>query len=253
MLERKTKRIMMLLGTLALLTVLTIFLHGEGAADKTFEFPEKNFETPEAAINHFVSRLAANDLAGAFEACAVNEADRFDFKAMAQRLNAIALYTSLAPSQSPLLGQVNRITMLYRLANQVKFMIYSLLTDIPIDGKMIMNPDEQMLDSFIKNADSRKLAGLTVVKIRLPISEEIYNSERAKKVFVEQARLYGADDSAERVVLYRLNGSLFGGGVHLLRYGKYWRIDSLNSSLAGIPVLGNVARINEEQLDRNGY
>jgi hypothetical protein len=251
--EKKIRKMMVFLVALALLPALTIFLQAEGAADKTFMFPEKNFETPEAAINHFITRLAADDLAGAFEACAVNEGDRFDFKAMAKRLNAIALYASLAPSQSPLLGQVNRITMLYRLANQVKFMIYSLLTDIPIDGRTIANPDEQMLDSFVKNADSRNLAGLTVVKIRLPASEEIYNSERAKKVFVEQARPYGADDTAERLVLYRLNGRLYAGGIHLLRYGRYWRIDSLNSAFANTSVLGNVGSITEEQFDRVDY
>jgi hypothetical protein len=247
------KRTKEIVGGIALLFSLNFFLHPEDTGDKAFRFPEKNFETPEAAINHFVSRLADNDLAGAFEACAVNEGDRFDFKAMTTRLNAIALYTTLAPSQSPVLAQVNRITLLARLANQVKFMVYSLLTDVPIDGTVIPNPDEQMLDSFVKNADSRKLAGLAVVKIRLPASEELYNSERAKKMFVAQALPYGADDTAERLVLYKLHGYYYAGGVHLFKYGKYWRIDSLSSALANTSALGNVTRITEEQFDRVDY
>jgi hypothetical protein len=60
MTEKKLEKIMMFLGALALLLSLTFFLHSEGAGDKTFEFPEKNFETPEAAIKHFVNRLASN-------------------------------------------------------------------------------------------------------------------------------------------------------------------------------------------------
>jgi hypothetical protein len=251
--EKKTKEIMIFLGALALFLSLNFFLHPEDASDKAFKFSEKNFETPEAAINHFVNRLAANDLAGAFEACAINEGDRFDFKAMAKRLQAITLYMTLAPSQSPVLAQINRITMLSRIANQVKFMIYSLLTDLPIDGKVITNPDDKMVDSFVKNADSRKLAGLSIVKIRLPASEELYNSERVKTSFVEYARPFGADDSAERLVLYKLNGSYFAGGVHLLKYGKYWRIDGLYSTIGNTSPMGNVGRITEEQFDRVDY
>jgi hypothetical protein len=246
---KRTRRIIILLGGVALLFSLNFFLNPEDAADKDFLFPEKNFETPEAAINHFVVRLAANDLPGAFEACAVNEGDKFDFKAMTERLDAIVLYGMLSPSQSPVLAQVNRIAILSRLANQVKFMLYSMLTDISFDGRIIPDPDEQMVDSFIKDADSRKLAGLTVEKIRLPAPAKIYNSERAKKSFMKSARCYGADDAAERLVLYRLNDAYFAGGIHLLKYGKYWRIDSLSSAYAGMPAMGNVKRITREQFD----
>ncbi|HEY1405497.1 MAG TPA: hypothetical protein VF857_02705, partial [Spirochaetota bacterium] len=87
----------------------------------------KNFETPEDAIKYFVSRLAANDLPGAFEACAINEIDRFDFGAYTKRLQAFIFWQSPAPSNSLMFRQMNRIMRINQISGQIKIMIYSML------------------------------------------------------------------------------------------------------------------------------
>lgn len=150
-----------------------------------FKCTEKNFETPEAAIKHFIERLAANDLEGALESCNINEMDRFDYMAYTMRLQAMILYASPSPSKSPLFNQINRIMQMEHITRQAKFLIYSLLTDISEDeiSKVIPNPDEAKISSFIADCDTRKLAGLTVVKINLPTS--IINTERARKILLK--------------------------------------------------------------------
>lgn len=57
------------------------------------------------------------------------------------------------------------------------------------------------------------------------------------------ARVYGADDATERIVLYKLNDSYYWGGMHLIKYGKYWRIDGLNSAFADQNAFGFLQKI----------
>ena len=49
----------------------------------------KSFDTPEKAIDWFVSRVAEGDLSGAMNACMINELDGFDFAAYVKWLNAL--------------------------------------------------------------------------------------------------------------------------------------------------------------------
>jgi hypothetical protein len=231
---------------------VTISTYADSRIGNDFKISEKNFETPEAAIRHFTERLAANDLMGAFEACAINEADKFDFIAYSRWINAMLLIQSDAPSQSPVFAQINCVKKMSFLAQQVKIMMYSILTDEKIDGKTIFQPGDDRIEQFAKNADSRRLAGLKVVKIELPISAEILNSERARTYALREAKIYGADDMTEKIVVYQLGPNYFVGGMHLLKYGKYWRIVSLNSTYANMSVVGNVVRIPPEELDKIG-
>jgi hypothetical protein len=242
--------------TLILVTVMfsgvTISTYADTPAGSVFKLSEKNFDTPEAAIHHFTERLAANDIMGAFEACAINEGDKFNFAAYSRWINAMLLIQSEAPAQSTVLAQVNCIKKMSAIAQQIKIMMYSMLTDEKIDGKTIFQPGDERIEQFVKNADSRRLAGLKVVKIVLPISTEILNSERARTNAQREAKIFGADDMTERVVLYQLGSDYYAGGMHLLKYGKYWRITSLNSMYADMSALGNVVRITPEKFDKIG-
>jgi hypothetical protein len=232
------KRIFKVITLIVFIAIFLIPVQSGSQEKDVFKISEKNFETPEAAIKHFVERLAANDLAGAFESCNINEMDRFDFKAFTKRLQAMVPVTSPAPSQSLVLLQINRISQLGFLARQTKLMIYCLLTDLnenELNGQMIDNPDDKRISSFIDSCDSQKLAGLTVVKIKL--ASHFMKEESARKIFIEQAQTYGADDATERIILYKLNESYYLGGMRLLKYGRYWRIDNLNYNYANMSSL----------------
>lgn len=242
----------MLIVLVIMVAIGTVSIYADPSSVNSLKLSEKNFETPEAAIQYFVERLAANDIMGAFEACAINEGDKFDFTAFCRRLNAMTLYQSLAPSQSMAFAQINRIIRMSRLAQQTKIMMYSLLTDEMLDGNVIGIPGDERIEAFVKNADSRRLAGFKVVKIKLPVSASILNSERAKTIAVEQAKPEGADEAGERIVLYKLGDVYYWGGIRLLRYGKFWRIDSLYSSYAATSVMGNLKSITPEEFDNIG-
>jgi hypothetical protein len=238
--QKRFIKIIILLISLTLILSATPQEKREG-----FTFPEKNFKTAEAAIRHFVKGLAANDLASALEACAINEADRFDFRAFVKRLGGIP-FSSLAPSQSLLFGQTNRLERLALLARQTKFMMYGLLlapdeAEEIAKWRFIKKTDEAWIASFARSCDSHRLRGLTVVKIKP--AHKLMNSERAHKIALAQAKVQGADDSTERIVLYRLNNAYYWGGMHLLKYGNYWRIDSLHSNYANTSLLGTLKRM----------
>jgi hypothetical protein len=217
-----------------------------------FQLSEKNFETPEAAIRHFTERLAANGIMGAFEACAINEGDKFDFAAFCRNIKAMELFTSLAPSKYPMLAQMNRIVKMTRLSQQIKIIIYSLLTGEKLDENIISVPGDERIDAFVKNVDPRELKNLKVIKIKLPASAEFLNSEDVKRDAIKYAKIVGADDSTERLVLYRLGSVYYWGGMRLYKYDKYWRIESLFSFHAERPLAGQLERITPEGFEKLG-
>ncbi len=54
---------------------------------------------------------------------------------------------------------------------------------------------------------------------------------------------YGADEYAERVVLYDLNGTYFYGGFTLLRFGDSWKLISLSSPMGSESAYGTPQKI----------
>jgi len=241
-----------LIVLIIMMSIGIVMIYADSSDGNNFRTSEKNFETPEAAIQYFTRRLASNDIMDVFEACAINEGDKFDFIAFCRYLNAMTLHQSQAPSQSAVFAQINCIIRMSRLAQQNKIMLYSLLTNEILDGIAIEAPGDEWIETFVKNVDSRRLSDLKVIKIKLPVSTDILNSERAKINSVIQANPDGADETGERTVLYKLGDAYYWGGMRLLRYGKYWRIDSLNSSYANTSSMGNLRRITPEEFDTIG-
>jgi hypothetical protein len=79
-----------------LILLLIVTVNAQGSSP--FNFPEKEFDTPEAAIRHFVESIAKNDAMAALEAFAINDyADKFDFTAWSNRIGAIDFTSSLRP------------------------------------------------------------------------------------------------------------------------------------------------------------
>jgi hypothetical protein len=217
------------------------------SASNVFTIAEKNFETPEECINYFAGRLAVNDLDGCLAACAINETDLFDFVKFTRYLGAI-VPSSPIPGTTPMFRQMNKIVKMSQITQQVRVMIYNMFSDLRVVDRSVVNPSDDELSAFIRDTDSRRLSVLKVEKIRLPVSAEILNSERARSNAVKQAVVYGADDSTERVVLYKLGDRWYQGGIRLLKFGKYWRIESLSSSYASIS-LGEMKRISPDEFD----
>jgi hypothetical protein len=208
-------------------------------------FGEKTFDSPEAAINAFVSSIANNDFSTAAQTFAINEpAEKFDFAAYANYLKVIMPFTMLAPSDYALYVEMNKMSSLGDLTRQTKAFIYSFFETEGMDGSPIAPISQDDASQFVKTVDPSALKSLKIAKIETP-SPDVYNSSTNLANFKRMASFYGADDMAERVVLYNLNGQNFEGGFRLLKYGSDWKIFGLNSTLAGQPGTGIVTKVAE--------
>lgn len=244
----------MILCTAALLA-LTVVSRAESTGTPSPDIltvQSKSFDTPEKAINWFVAHVAEGDLAGAMSACMINELDGFDFAAYMKWLNALHPWQMPAPANSDMFRTLNRIQRIGMISMQIKIMIYSLLTDMNLDGSIIAPLNDEMIAGWVKQSDMDKLKGLRVAKVRLPVEKDILESERARSNAKRNAAFYGGDDSTERIVLYKLNDGYFWGGYHLVRFGKNWKIDGLNSSYANISTLGNLERTTPDKFESIG-
>lgn len=244
----------MMLCTAVFLT-LTVVSRAESTGTSSTDVlivQSKSFDTPEKAINWFVSRVAEGDLPGAMSACMINELDGFDFAAYSKWLNAIHPWQTPAPANSAMFRQLNRMQRLGMISMQLKVMIYSMLTDLDLNGMIISPVNDDMISGMIRNSDMTKLSGLKVAKIRLPVEKDIFESERVRENAERNAAFYGGDDSTERIVLYKLGDQYYRGGMHLVRFGKNWKIDGLSSPLANVSTMGNLERTTPEQFDSTG-
>jgi hypothetical protein len=213
-----------------------------------FNFPELDFDTPEAAIKHFAESLAKNDLGATLQTFAINEyAEQFNFAAQAKRIAAIDIYQNLAPTEYPMYAQINYLNLLAKYALYIKLFCYSFYSTEPLDGTIVpIKQDEtERIDAFIASVSPEQFAKLTVARMfRFTAS-----SEQLREIWQKQAAPIGAEEMTEFVVLYELSGDYFMGGFHLLRYGEFWKIDWLNSALAGLPARGTVSKTTPEDFE----
>jgi hypothetical protein len=207
-----------------------------------FNFPELDFDTPEAAIYHFVESVSKNDLTATLQAFATNAyAEHFDFTAQTKRMGVISPFQTLAPTEYPMYAQINHLNLLRKYALDIQFFCYSFYSTEPVDGTTIrIEEDEsERVDAFIASINPEQLANLTVTQMfRINAL-----SGKMQEVWQQQAEPVGAEEITEFVVLYELNGDYFMGGFHLLRYGEFWKIDGLSSILAGMDAMETVSRI----------
>ena len=195
------------------------------------ETPE--FNTPEAAIEYFIKSVKNNDIYDAFKACAVYEySENFDFSKYTEYIQAMILGYSPAPSGNEIFTQINIIDRMYTLSSQIKYLCYSLLSEEIADGNIIFPENDQRVSAFIQSLDTSRLSDLEIVEIKIPFPDVI-TSERYNAFAEKLAACFGADTATERIVLYRFEGSYFASGFHLLLYGDNWKIDGLNSAVAG--------------------
>jgi hypothetical protein len=202
------------------------------------------FTKPEDAIHHFAAALSENDLQKALQACAVEEyAKGFDFVGMVDRLKTLMPIQQMAPSEYDLFVEMNKISAMGTLVNQMKMMIYSFFVPEVKDGKpMYVGVGMDDAKKFAEAVDPGKLKNLKLLRIDPPV-QNILNSEKNIENFQKMAVLYGAQEMTERIALYELDGKTYLGGFGLLRYGDGWKILRLNSNLAGLSAMGTVEEI----------
>ena len=216
-------------------------------ADTSVEDATAAFPTPEDVIRHFCQALAANDFEAALDACAVREqAEGFDFSGYVDRMKMHMPVTNPAPSTSDMYRDLNEAAILGGFTGQIKTLSYSFFVTDGLDGKPVTPADRAYAETFEEAVDPKKLADLRLLRVDPPMKFTL-ESEKNMENFSEMAKLYGAEEMTERIVLYELDGRTFMGGFGLYRYASGWRICRLYSNLAGLSPTGAAVAATEQQ------
>jgi hypothetical protein len=209
------------------------------ASAATIVIPQRGFPSPDTAITHMAQGVAAGDASTAIESFAIDDAaEGFDFDRYVTRLLSIDPQTP-SPSNAALYRELNRATLLGRAAAQLKNFAYGFLTRSPVDSQVLVVRSGTTAATFRKSVDPKKLAGLSVVQVAAVPAPRATDPLYTKNLRA-QAAVWGADEAAERAVLYRVGGKTYMGGATFLRYGKSWHIQSLASALFNTVATGRV-------------
>jgi hypothetical protein len=205
---------------------------------------KKTFDTPEAAITHFVQSIAAADVDAALRAFAVDDvAARYDYPAIARYLSVMEPLSLYAPSHHELYVRLNRIRLAAEAGNAVKVFVYGVLTEPELGPPKKASDSE--IAAFMAALDPARLKALKLVRIDAPATaaardpEFLANQQR-------HASFNGADEQTERVALYQLGAQHFWSGYQLLRYGRRWVISQAFSLLVSGPVASKTTPVEYE-------
>lgn len=227
--------------------VLAVAVLIAGLLPATSSAQGSDLSSPESAVAAYVAGIAAGDPDAILAASAVEEmATGFDFSASTERLRAMTLLTSLAPSEYPLFQESNRYQQASTILSQVRNLVYGLLSGEEIDGRTIAPVDAERIAAFVAAVDPARLAGIRVLDVRGP-EPELATDERYLETITRMAAVYGADELTERLALIELDGSTYGLGFTLLRYGDTWKVSGQQSVLGGTTVFGTAEPMTREE------
>lgn len=211
--------------------------------DNMFAVEELHFDTPEAAVMHFVQGIQENDMRTILESWVIADL-RFDFVKSVENIGGYS--SSLCwPDQYQLYHEINQISAAKSMVLNLKCMIWSVnIPDVDTTQPLLHNtPDGLVADPerFETLLDASSLAGLKAERIvPVPIDQE-----QAK----QKAERYGAEDMWEVAVLYSLDGQYYGGGATLFQTENGWKINSLTSSLEELTRNGELTPLTPEEFD----
>jgi hypothetical protein len=200
--------------------------------------PGTAFASPEDAVREYLAGVAAADVDRILATVAADEmAAGFQFEAYIDRLKAFLPFLAPAPATDPLFIEMDRISLTDQVMDQARMLIYSLLTDVDLEGSPTVNVDAAWAASFAAQLDLDRLAALTTEDVQFP-EPELATSERMLANAASMAAIYGADELTERLALIELDGRRYLIAFTLLRYGDSWKVSSQSSALSGLPSTG---------------
>jgi hypothetical protein len=197
------------------------------------------FQTPEDVIIHYFEGLAQSDMDRILAACAILEmAEKFRFDLYTERVGGFEPVLSLSPTNHPLYVESNKLQLFSQASNRVKMFTFGLLSpETGNPGNGFSPLDSEQATRFVQEVDPQRLSGLELKEIGLP-DKTLMSSAEYMENAAEIAKIYGADESTERVALFLFEQNYFFVGFTILRYGENWKISSQTSPLADISSLG---------------
>lgn len=207
----------------------------------------RGFASPEEAIEFSTESLADGDADAALSAWSSGEQARgSDFVGSLEYLQAYAPYNpSILPGDDELFAGLGVAARNGGAADQYRRLTYSLLVpDLSQDQVTPLSDDDApSAEELRDDLDSSRLAGLRAERI-----ERLEGPERLTENYDRAARLVGADERREYLVLYEWEGDTYLGAVGVLRYDDEWSIDALSAPIANVSV-GSLEPASEDDFD----
>ncbi|HEY1134418.1 MAG TPA: hypothetical protein VGE77_07555 [Nocardioides sp.] len=194
----------------------------------------RGFATPEEAIEFATERLADGDADGAVGAWASEEqAAGLDLAGYLERLQTYPAWEpALVPGDDDFFREIAETARAGGAADQYRRLVVSLLLpEVDLTQGSTLGDDGPSAQEIAEALDSSRLESLRAQRI-----ERVEGPERLEEQYAESARLVGAEERREYLVLYEWDGDTYLGAVGLLRYGDEWRIDTLSSPIANVGV-----------------
>ena len=207
------------------------------------------FATPEDAVLEYMAAVAGGDVERILETVAVDElSEGFRFDLMIDRFGVFQPLYSLSPADYPFYVEMNRTHQTARVLGQVRSLVFSLLSDIEIDGIPVPDVDRAWALDFIQDVDPSRLDALTLIDVQI-VNDDFLDSTQYQVIAALQARTAGVDEFTERLALFSFGGDLFYVGFTLVRNGDSWKVSEQFAPAAGTNAFGSATPITADEWD----
>lgn len=227
--------------------VITVLWVGLLASDKVLA-SGADMKTPEGAVTAYLEGVAQQDFDKVVAASAADRMSvKFDFAAYAGRTGAI-LKNGPLPANHGLFTGMNKAKFDAQLANGLQVFVYSLMTREFEDANSAVLVDDAEAVAFIRTVQADRLKTISIIKIGSPKASGPAHEAELLKV-AQTAKVYGADELAERLALISFEGETFVTAFTLLRYGGEWAVMGQYANAAAVTEPGIAARVNTEDFE----
>ena len=188
-----------------------------------------DFKTPEDAVTAYMTAVAAHDFDGVLATVALDEMSaKYDFEFGVEWLHSISWLTPM-PATDPLYVALNRAHFTDQIGGELRVFTLALLSK----NQAIADAQAAPMDSaagakFVQEVDAKRLGGISLVRIAVP---NVPTNPGYSSILASRARVFGSDELAERIALFRFEGATYYVGFTLARYGEVWKV--FNQSCQG--------------------
>jgi hypothetical protein len=159
----------------------------------------------------------------------------FDFYTTARDMGSFTPTFLDGPTRYKMYVRINALKVTSEYVNQTMNFVASLLLDDGMLDKLKRSSESSDADirAVVRALDPAKLRSLKVVRIDQP-RRSVTSTPKFAELARKQAARQGAEDSSDRIALFKLRGTYYWSGFNLMKYGKTWRIRRLTSFHAEI-------------------
>ncbi len=225
-------------GISLVLTLVLLLAMLSGCSGKA-----KTYETPEAVVESFMDALKNQDVE-AMLACCYTEPylENMDFEDRIDQAGGFSM-AMLASTDYAYYKELMRYRLEGSFANHIQILTFSLVLGEDYEdllNQMPVSADGKWAREFNEDTDPEALSTLEVLEMLDPLKSV------DKRRFSDSAEdSVGAEDAAERLVVFEVDGDMYWKGLSLVEYDGCWYIRNIGSMFAG-DIYGSAERLEDK-------